>query len=136
MKPMLNFAASMDRVNRQVLDLLGVDFAPRIVLIFTTPPDGKRRLDVACEGKGAGGRPPQRNIFVDPSTGEKRYWASARPAGSEPQGCYFSLPAGADETDPDNFRCLGAVGEKSCKPRRVEMELRNGERVVELRCKS
>ncbi|MSQ33226.1 MAG: hypothetical protein EXR60_02215 [Dehalococcoidia bacterium] len=135
MKPLMQFAATMDRVNRQLLDLLGVDFTPKMVLIFTRPPGGKSRLDVACEGKGADGRPPQRNIFVDPGSGEKRYWASARPEGAEPLGCHFSLPPGADESDPDNFRCLGAIGGQPSKPLRVDMELRNGERVVELRCK-
>jgi hypothetical protein len=135
MRPLLKLAASMDRVNRQVLDLLGVDFSPRIVLIFTTPPGGKTRLDVACEGKGAGGRPPHRHIVVDPKTGEKRYWASAAPGGTEPAGCYFVLPAGADETKPDSFRCAGSAGGQPCRSRRVEIDLRTGERIVELRCR-
>ncbi|MBI3953231.1 MAG: hypothetical protein HY330_01815 [Chloroflexi bacterium] len=132
---LLKFAATLDRVNRQLLGLLGVDFSPRVVLIFTTPPGGVTRLDVACEGKGADGRPPHRNIYVDPQTGERRYWASARPEGSEPRGCYFVLPAGAGETDPDSFRCVGSEGGQPGASRRAEMDLRTGERVIELRCK-
>lgn len=134
MNPLTTFAGTMDRVNRQVLGLLGVDFSPRIVLIFTSRPGQKTRLDVACEGRGADGRPPHRNIQVDAKTGERRYWASAQPGGIEPPGCHFSLPVGADETNADNFRCLDDDW-RQCAPQRVEIELRNGERIIELRCK-